>query len=208
MALHKATLAPDPGPIPAPDRPTDVAGWTVALQDASAALRAEAAVALAGWPEAADVLATRLLDETDERVRQALFTALARRGDEAAAKALLPLLRSEDARLRNGAIEALASMPQAVAPQITALLHDGDADVRIFTVNLLGELRHPQVVHWLLQVVADDASINAVAAAIEVLAEAGAPEHLPALRAARQRFAGDAFIGFAVDMAIDRIEAK
>ena len=45
-----------------------------------------------------------------------------------------------------------------------------------------------------------------MAAAIEVMAEIGQPEHVAALRAARQRFAHDAFIGFAADTAIERIE--
>jgi hypothetical protein len=47
-----------------------------------------------------------------------------------------------------------------------------------------------------------------VAAAIEVLAEVGQPAALPALRSARSRFAQDAFIGFAADLAIARIEAS
>jgi len=136
-----------------------------------------------------------------------MFTSLATMASEAAVAALLPMLRSEDAQLRNGAIEGLCSMPQAVAPRVAALLRDADADVRIFTVNLLGDLRHDQVLPWLRQVMQHDDAINVVAAAIEVLAEVGSPSDIKALRAAQQRFAGDAFIGFAADMAIERIEA-
>jgi len=205
MALRKAT-PPDAGTL-APDRPDDAAGWSLLLQDDSPAVRAEAAAAMATWPECAVTLGAHLLDETDERVRQALFTSLTRLADDQAAAALLPLLRSEEPRLRNGAIEALGSMPEAVGPRITTLLHDGDPDVRIFTVNLLGELRHEQVLPWLLHVLGHDPAVNVVAAAIEVLVEIGAPEHASALRAARQRFAGDPFIGFACDLAIERMEA-
>jgi len=119
--------------------------------------------------------------------------------------AMLPLLRSEDPGLRNGAIEVLAGLPDAVAPHIDRLLHDADSDVRIFTVNLLGDLKHPQVPQWLAQVLLHEPAVNVVGAALEVLAEVGTPASLPALRSAAQRFADDAYIGFAVDVAIVRI---
>jgi len=68
-------------------------------------------------------------------------------------------------------------------------------------------LRHDLVPQWLVQVMAQDAEVNVVAAAIEVLAEVGAPEHVGALRSAARRFAGDPFIGFAAQVAEQRIQA-
>ena len=145
--------------------------------------------------------------ERDSSVRSALFTTLAGFASAEAVNALLPLLRSEDAGLRNGAIEALAEMPEAVAPRVEALLHDSDADVRIFAVNLLTELRHDKVHSWLRQVLAQETAVNVVAAAIEVMTEVGDAQDLPMLRALSTRFDNDPFVGFAADMAIERIEA-
>ena len=99
-------------------------------------------------------------------------------------------------------------LPEVVGPRISALLLDADVDVRIFTVNLLGELRHEQVTQWLQQVLLSDREVNVVAAAIEVMAETGQPEHIDALRETRRRFADDPFIGFAADVAIERIRAS
>lgn len=189
------------------EHPRDTAGLLAQLRSGDAEQRRWAARDLATHPTSAATLGEQLAREPDSSVREALFTSLCAQASEGAASALLPLLRSEDAALRNGAIEALAGMPAAVAPRISQLLADDDADVRIFTVNLLGELHHEQVPAWLLQVLQQDRQVNVVAAAIEVLAEVGAPEHLGALKAARQRFADDAFIGFAIDMAVQRIEA-
>jgi HEAT repeat protein len=185
----------------------DLPGLMAQLRSGDVEQRRWAARDLASHPQAATALGEQLLRETVPGVREALFTSLAGLASDAAAGALLPLLRSEDAQLRNGAIEALAAMPQAVARRIGGLLHDSDVDVRIFTVNLLGELRHAQVVAWLLQVLAHDADVNVVAAAVEVLAEVGSPAHADALQAARARFAGDDFIGFAIDMALERVQA-
>lgn len=189
------------------EHPRDVPGLCAQLRDGTAEQRRWAARDLAGQAGTMGLLGERLLAERDVRVREALLTSLTATPCEDAVTALLPLLRSEDAQLRNGAIEALSSMPQAVGPRIARLLEDADADVRIFTVNLLGDLKHDQVVPWLLQVLQRDAAVNVVAAAIEVLAEVGAPEHVKPLRQATRRFADDPFIGFAADMAAQRIEA-
>lgn len=189
------------------EHPRDLGGLLDQLRTGDAEQRRWAARDLHAHPQAAAALGEQLLREGQPEVRESIFTTLAAMGGEASATALLPLLRSDDAQLRNGAIEALAGMPQAVGPRIAGLLRDADPDVRIFTVNLLGELHHPQVLPWLLQVLAQEPQVNVVAAAVEVLAEVGSPEHAGALRAAQQRFADDDFIGFAIDMAIERIEA-
>ena len=189
------------------EHPRDADGLLAQLQRGDAEQRRWAARDLGAHPHTSAPLGARLLAEPERSVRQALFTSLTAHGSPAAADALLPLLRSEDAELRNSAIEALSGMPAAVGPRIDTLLRDADPDVRIFTVNLLGELRHPQVRAWLLAVLQREAAVNVVAAAIEVLAEVGEPADEPALRAVATRFADDAFIGFAAGMAADRVRA-
>ena len=185
----------------------DAAGLSQQLREGDTEQRRWAARDLAAHTSAAKVLGEQLLRETDPSVREAIFTTLKAQATEAAASVLLPLLRSEDAGLRNGAIEALSSMPQVVAPKVSRLLSDGDPDVRIFTVNLLGELQHPQVPEWLLQVLQQEPTVNVVAAALEVMAEVGSPAHLSALQQVKRRFVDDPFIGFAADLAAERIEA-
>jgi HEAT repeat protein len=205
MALRRASAQDSLREVVDREHPRDAAGLLAQLKSGDAEQRRWAARDLVGLPETAGHLGEHLLRETDASVREAVFTTLAAQASEAAAGALLPLLRSEDAVLRNGAIEALGGMPQAVAPRIAALLHDADPDVRIFTVNLLGELRHPQVPAWLLQVLRHEAQVNVVAAAIEVLAEVGDASHAEAVRGAVQRFANDPFIAFAAELALERI---
>lgn len=186
--------------------PRDVSGLCAQLRDGDAEQRRWAARDLTGHAEAVGVMGERLLAEKDARVREALLVALTATPGESTVAALLPLLRTEDAQLRNGAIEALGAMPMAVAPRVAALLRDGDPDVRIFTVNMLGDLRHDHVTHWLLQVLKHDSEVNVVAAAIEVLAEVGSPEHATALHQAAARFPQDPFIAFAATVAAERIE--
>ncbi len=205
MALKKATDGIALRPVEARDYRRDMAGLIAQLDDADTGVRRWAARDLVAHPQAAAAVCAQLSRERDSSVRSVLFSSAARLGGAVVAEALLPLLRSEDPGLRNGAIEVLSGLPDAVAPHIERLLHDADGDVRIFSVNLLGDLPHPQVPQWLAQVLLHETAVNVVGAALEVLAEVGTPASLPALQAAARRFADDPYIAFAVDLSIARI---
>ena len=97
--------------------------------------RWNAARALGGHADAVRALGAALSAEKVPRVREAIVTALVRIGDEASVKALLPILRSQDAGQRAAAIEALQSLPDAILPFIASLLADSDIDVRILARN-------------------------------------------------------------------------
>lgn len=206
MALRKAPT-PSLHPVHAREHARDFPGLSQQLTSADPVQRRHAARDLARMPQASPVLGQALAKETDPSVREALFTSLGTLADDSAVQALIPLLRTEDAALRNGAIETLSGMPQAVGPSIQRLLQDADPDVRLFTVNLLGDLRHAEVNAWLCQVLRQEPEINVVAAAIEVLAETGSAGERAALLGARDRFSDDPFIGFATQVALERIEA-
>lgn len=149
-------------------------------------------------------LCQRLAIETTPSVREAILAALIRHRSPAIAAALLPLLRTEDAGLRNAAIEGLVEMPDEVAPHIEALLADPDSDVRIFAANMLALLPHPRAAEWLLTALADS-HVNVCAAAIDGLAEIGDPETIPALEAVPARFPGNSFVTFAAGVALRRV---
>lgn len=208
MALSKprdsAPSSPSSPSAPALPGLTDLLAQ---LASADIAARRASARGLAAHPAAAPELAGRLEQEADPGVRTALFNSLASIGSEAAASALLPLLRSQDPALRNGAIEVLAGLPGAVVPRIESLLADDDSDVRIFAVNLLGQLPHADVPRWLAQVLRDEPETNVVGAALDVAAEVAGPEMAADLLAARQRFPADPFIAFAADLVLRRIGA-
>lgn len=184
--------------------PADTPVLEAQLHAPSAALRRQAARQLEAVPGAASLLASCLKDETDATVREALLTSLMSLNSEAAAAGLVPLLRSDDAALRNEAIQALQHIPAAAVEHMEPLLVDPDPDVRIFAINVLGALAHPQTQAWLLQLIKTDTNINVCATAVDLLAEIGTPAAVPALRALAQRFEHP-FIQFAVTTAIHRI---
>ena len=110
MALKK--LAPAPLHAVQPrQHARDLLGLQQQLGDPDPRQRRLAARDLGSFPAAALNLGQALAAESDTSVREALFNSLGQIASDAAVQALLPLLRTEDAGLRNGAIEALAAMP-------------------------------------------------------------------------------------------------
>ena len=207
MGLRRATEHGGLRRIEPREYARDTDGLIAQLQDPDPTVRRWAARDLAIHPHAVADLCAHLARETDHSVRQVIFTTLGCLGGSDVAQGLIPLLRSDDPMLRNSAIETLSALPEEVAPHIESLLRDADTDVRIFTLNLMTDLKHPEVNAWLARVLMEEQHVNVVAAALELLAEIGTQAALPALDVARQRFANDAFIGFAADLAQQRIEA-
>lgn len=185
----------------------DLAGLLTALADSDPLARRWAARDLAQHPDAASALVERLSVESEPSVTQVILTSLTLIGDETAVAGLSECLRSEDAMLRNAAIEAMKQLPDEVAPWMGRLLEDPDPDVRIFAVDVLESLRHPQVEEWLIRVITQDAHVNVCATAVDLLGEVGSERAKPALLALKQRFAAEPYIQFAADLALKRIDA-
>jgi HEAT repeat protein len=152
-----------------------------------------------------DLLAAALTQERDPRVLEAIFTGLARAATVESVAAVLPFIRSEDASLRAGALDALRAMPEASRPHIARLLADSDTDVRLLSCELVRDLPEGEANRLLSDLLDRETEKNVAAAAVEVLAEIGRPEALPALARCAERFAGDSFLAFSIKVATDRI---
>lgn len=193
--------------------PTDVAATAPPdFEVASTGLRASdtdarkaAARALAGFPQAAAILGEAAVLEPDERVREAIFTSLARIGTDQSVAALLPHLHCDDSNRRTGAMDALKAMPGKLDGVLATLLRDPDADVRGLACDLARELPSAEATALLGVVLDTDPEINVCAAALDVIADIGSPGALPHLERCATRFAGQPFLEFAIRIARDRI---
>ena len=183
----------------------DCYGLVSELDSSEPMARRWAARDLADCPEASSALLARLQEEMDASVREVILTTLTRLGDEVAVAGLVQCLRSEDAALRNEAIEGMKQLPDEVAPMMRGLLADDDADVRIFAVNILESLRHPEVEQWLIEVIEGDVAVNVCATAVDLLGEVGTIAASEPLKRLKARFATEPYIQFAADLAIKRI---
>jgi HEAT repeat protein len=187
-------------------RERDYDGLCAQLNDSDPSVRRLAARDLAAFPRSTGVLTELLLAEVDHSVREACFASLAAIGGGETVQALMPILKSEDVALRNGAVELLAQLPEELEPFLQNMLADRDSDTRVFAVGIIGLLALPSAPRLLRQVLEAEEHVNVVAVAIEGLSETGSREALPFLAGVKERFSQEPFIRFAVDSAIKRIE--
>jgi HEAT repeat protein len=186
----------------------DPAAVLAALKRGNREERWAAARAATGIEGGVNALAAALPEEQDPRVREAMFTSLARVASFASVTALLPLLRRDDASMRTGALDALRAMPDAVRQHLPDLLRDADSDVRLLSCEIARSLPGDEATSILCALLAQEPEANVCAAAIEVLAELGNRAALPALDDCAARFAGTAFLPFAIQVARARIMAQ
>ncbi|WP_408586091.1 HEAT repeat domain-containing protein [Novosphingobium sp.] len=175
------------------------------LDHPDAVQRRRAVQALAGDADCVDKLVTLLRVEKESLVRQAAFLLLASLNSREAARGVSVLLSDADAALRNGALETLAAMPDHAGPLLASLGQDEDADVRIFAVLLAAELQDPAAADWLVALAAHETDANVCSNLAEALGGTGRIEAAAALTAIGARFAGDPFLGFAVETALQRL---
>jgi HEAT repeat protein len=176
-----------------------------ALTSVSPDERWAAARAAADVPASLPALAQALAQEREPRVREAIFTALARIATPESALAVLPYLRSDEASIRIGALDALRAMPEAAKPHLPQALADADADVRLLACDLIRNMHDADAPRWLCALLETELEANVCAAAVEVLTEIGDAQALPTLWRCAARFPDDPFLGFAIKVAADRL---
>jgi HEAT repeat protein len=189
-------------------RERNCASFELQLSDPNPTARRWAARDLADCPDSSAALVEQLLREQNSSVREIILTTLTKLGDEVAVAGLVHCLRSEEAALRNEAIEAMKMLPDEVALIMGQLLQDTDSDVRIFAVNVLESLQHEQVEEWLNEVIEHDAHVNVCATAVDLLGEVGTSYSWEALENLKARFPDEPYISFAADLALKRIKAS
>lgn len=183
----------------------DCASLVAELENSNPTARRWAARDLMDCRDASAALIDRLQREEDVSVREVILTTLTTLGDEVAVAGLVDCLKSENVALRNEAIEAMKQLPAKVAPIMQELLRDENPDVRIFAVNILESLRHPDVESWLLSVIESDPQLNVCATAVDLLGEVGSSVAREPLRHLKARYADEPYIQFAADLALKRI---
>jgi HEAT repeat protein len=167
--------------------------------------RWSAARAAVNVPGASDALAAALRTEADPRVREAMFTSLARIGSAQSVQELVGFLRADNASLRTGALDALRMAHEVVRDQLPSLINDADGDVRVLSCEVVRGLSPAEATRMLCELLQSEQEPNVCAAAIDVLAEVGDASALAVLAQCENRFGDTPFLAFAIKVATARI---
>ena len=206
MPLIRAA-APEPTPAPPAQ---DAQLVELAAGDSQARRRAAQSLAVQGAQPGADAgriaaaLAAQLRAEPELSVREAILVALGTLGGHEVAALLAPLLGAADASLRNGALEALKRLHHDAVTAVDGLLADPDPDLRLLAAEVMRGWGSDMAAPRLARLLMGEAHVNVCAAALDIAAAIGEPGLMPALATCKSRFAGQGFIEFAADVAIDR----
>ena len=125
--------------------------------------------------------------------------------DEAPIEKVMELLKLENAYLRNLGISILQSYGDAIKYYIVKFLIGDDRDLRIFAINVLGDVNFAESRDMLVELLEKEQDINVAMTAVDYMAEIGEEEDIPLLESLKERFGEDPYVVFAVDNAVQLI---
>ena len=126
--------------------------------------------------------------------------------DDAPIEAIMDLLKLENAYIRNLGISILRDFGNAIKYYIVKFLIGDDRDLRIFAINVLGDVDFAESRDMLVELLESEQDINVAMTAVDYMGEIGEEEDIPLLESLKDRFSGDAYVEFAVNGAIKLIK--
>lgn len=119
-------------------------------------------------------------------------------------EAVMELLKVKNAYIRNLGITTLQSYGDAIKYYIVKFLIGDDRDLRIFAINVLGDVNFAESREMLIELLENERDINVAMTAVDYMSEIGEPADIPLLESIKGRF-DDPYVAFAVDNAIRSI---
>ncbi|MDQ7045640.1 MAG: HEAT repeat domain-containing protein [Sulfurimonas sp.] len=126
--------------------------------------------------------------------------------DDAPIEEIMDLLKNENAYIRNLGISILRDFGMAIKFYIVKFLIGDDRDLRIFAINVLGDVNFSESRDMLVELLENEEDINVAMTAVDYMGEIGEEEDVVLLESLKERFPGDFYVAFAVDGAIKSIE--
>lgn len=118
---------------------------------------------------------------------------------------VMGLLKVKNAYIRNLGITILQSYGDAIKYYIVKFLIGDDRDLRIFAINVLGDVNFAESREMLVELLEHEKDINVAMTAVDYMAEIGEVEDIPLLETIKERFQNDPYVLFGVDNAIRTI---
>jgi HEAT repeat protein len=119
---------------------------------------------------------------------------------------IMNLLKLDNAYVRNLGISILRNFGNAIKYYLVKFLIGDDRDLRIFAINVLGDVNFSESRDMMVELLETEQDINVAMTAVDYLAEIGEMRDIPLLESVKKRFAGEFYAEFAVDSAIKSIK--
>lgn len=146
-------------------------------------------------------------EDADKKVSTKIASVIASMDpDDAPIEEVMDLLKLDNAYIRNLGISILRDFGNAIKYYIVKFLIGDDRDLRIFAINVLGDVNFAESRDMLVELLESEEDINVAMTAVDYMGEIGEEEDVPLLESLKERFTGDFYVQFAVDGAIKLIK--
>jgi hypothetical protein len=119
---------------------------------------------------------------------------------------MFKMLKSNNAYLRNAVISFLQEYGVEAKPFIEKLMNSEDRDIRIFAINILGDVKYDDSIDMLRFFILKEKDINAMMTAIDYLGEIGDQSDIPLLEALKVEHKDEPYVTFGIDLAINKLK--
>jgi HEAT repeat protein len=126
--------------------------------------------------------------------------------EKAPIEAIMDLLKLDNAYIRNLGISMLRDFGGAIKYYIVKFLIGDDRDLRIFAINVLGDVNFAESRDMLVELLEDETDINVAMTAVDYMGEIGEEEDIELLESLKARFKDEVYVEFAVDGAVTMIK--
>jgi len=161
------------------------------------------------FKDGAHFLVDKLIEHNTHKDTASRIAAILSQLDpkEAPIEQVMELLKLPNAYIRNLGISMLQDYGKEIKYYIVKFLIGDDYDLRIFAINVLGDVNFAESRDMLIELLENEQNINVAMTAVDYMAEIGEPEDVELLKEVKERFKDESYAAFAIDAAIKSIEA-
>ena len=147
------------------------------------------------------------IEDADKRISTKIASVISSMNpDDAPIEKIMELLKLKNAYIRNLGISMLRDFGGSIKYYIVKFLIGDDRDLRIFAINVLGDVDFSESREMLVELLETETDINVAMTAVDYMGEIGEEEDIELLESLKERFTGDFYAEFAVNGAITLIK--